>query len=191
MTFPEWDTELFLRLNGAHSDLLDPLMTLLSSSRAWIPLYLLIVFFMIRKEGWYGLICIALMLLSFGLADRLSVILFKENFQRLRPCYVEELQGIVRSLEACGGRYGFVSNHAANTFCLATFVSMLFRNRGCTLSIFIWATAVSYSRIYVGKHYPLDVICGAAFGSLCGFAGFAVYLPIVCLIKKKLQQKNE
>ena len=191
MTFPAWDTELFAHLNGAHADWLDPAMTLLSSSRAWIPLYLLIAFLMIRKERLYGLICIAFMVLSFGLADQLSVVLFKENFQRLRPCYADELHGIVRSLEACGGRYGFVSNHAANTFCLATFVSLFFRNRYRTLSIFLWAAAVSYSRIYVGKHYPLDVICGAAFGSLCGLAGFALYSPVVRLVKRKARRREE
>ena len=191
MTFPDWDTTLFLHLNGAHADWLDPAMTLLSSSRAWIPLYILIASLMIRKDGWYGLVCIAFMALAFGLADQLSVILFKENFQRLRPCYAEELQGIVRSLEGCGGRYGFVSNHAANTFCLATFVSLIFKNKYSRAAIFLWAAAVAYSRIYVGKHYPLDVICGAAFGALCGLAGYTMYSTIRRLVRRKLEDRSE
>ena len=185
ISFPAWDAELFLRLNGCHAAWLDPLMKGLSAIVLWIPLYALIAFYMIRKERWYGLLTITFWALAFGLADQLSVSLFKENFQRLRPCHEPELQNLIHSLESCGGKYGFISNHAANTFCLAMFTSLFFKRKFYTLAIFLWAAAVAYSRIYVGKHYPLDVICGAAFGILCGFSVFAIYRLIY-----KLRIKN-
>jgi len=176
--FPDWDTNLFILLNGFHFDWLDPVMIIFSSTRFWIPLYLIVaVVIIIRKRVW-SIAVLVMLAVSFALADQLSVHLFKNVFERLRPCHVEELKALIHSLENCGGQYGFVSNHAANTFCFAMFTSLFFKNKYYTIVIFTWAICVSYSRIYVGKHFPLDVICGAGFGVVCQ--------QIVALLSKRL-----
>ncbi|MDR1338530.1 MAG: phosphatase PAP2 family protein, partial [Prevotellaceae bacterium] len=132
---------------------------------------LLVVAVIVWKKRMQSIAILAGLALSFALADQLSVHLFKNVFERLRPCHVEELKNVIHLLENCGGRYGFISNHAANSFCFAMFTSLFFRNRYCSFMIFFWAACVSYSRIYVGKHFPLDVVCGAAFGILCQQTG--------------------
>ncbi|MDR2650773.1 MAG: phosphatase PAP2 family protein [Prevotellaceae bacterium] len=165
--FPDWDTELFIAINGFHFDWLDPVMMTFSAIRIWIPLYLIVVAVVIWKKRAGSIVVLAMWAISFALADQLSVHLFKNVFERLRPCHVEELNSIIHSLENCGGKYGFISNHAANSFCFAMFTSSFFKNKYYTVMIFLWAICVSYSRIYVGKHFPLDVICGAAFGIVC------------------------
>ena len=181
--FPEWDTQLFIFLNSLHTSWLDPVMKLFSAHWVWAPLYITIAFFMVRKKAWQGVAAVLFMLLVFGLTDQLSVHLFKDVFQRFRPCREEAgLSATIHLLEGCGGRFGFISNHASNVFGLAIFTSLFFKTRWYSIFIFIWASLVAYSRIYVGKHFPLDIICGAAFGMLIGFLIYRLYLFV---IKKK------
>lgn len=184
--FPEWDKSLFIFLNGLHADWLDPVMVAFSAHWLWLPLYLCIVFFMIRQKGWWGVIALLFVGLAFALTDQLSVHLFKNVFQRLRPCHEADIQAVMHQLEGCGGRFGFISNHAANTFGLAIFTSLFFSKRWFSIAIFGWASLVAYSRIYVGKHYPLDIIFGAAFGLLIGFLCYCLYI----LIKRKVIESN-
>jgi undecaprenyl-diphosphatase len=182
--FPEWDTELFIIINGFHFDWLDPVMKMFSSIQVWIPMYLIIIGLMFRgKPVWESIIAIAMLGVSFALADQLSVHLFKNVFERFRPCHVEELKTVIHSLENCGGKYGFISNHAANAFCFAMFTAWFFKNRYFTVMIFFWAVCVSYSRIYVGKHFPLDVICGAAFGIICQQTVLLLYKRLFSRLK--------
>lgn len=110
--------------------------------------------------------------LTFALCDSLSVALFKQTVQRLRPAWDPEIGDMVRMLEYKGGQFGFVSSHASNLFGLATITSLIIKQRWFTTSIFTFAAIVGYSRVYVGKHYPLDVICGALFGMLIGYLIF-------------------
>ena len=110
--------------------------------------------------------------LTFALCDSLSVALFKQTVQRLRPAWDPEIGDMVRMLEYKGGQFGFVSSHAANLFGLATITSLIIKQRWFTTSIFTFAAIVGYSRVYFGKHYPLDVICGALFGMLIGYLIF-------------------
>ncbi len=171
------DTELFLLLNSAQCAWLNPVMVFFSKIMVWAPLYVAIVFFFFYKRDWKtGLLMLAAVLLAFALTDRLSVVLFKDTVQRLRPCHAMDLG--IHLLEGCGGRYGFLSSHAASTFGLAAITSLLYRRKWYTWSIFAWATVVSYSRIYVGKHYPLDVLCGAAFGMLIGYLVYLLYKKV-------------
>ena len=165
------DTQLFLFLNGIHSEFWDPIMIFFSGKLTWLPLYLAIVVFMYIRFGWrlvWPLLGVALII---TLADQTSVHLFKNVFERLRPCRNTEIQELIHLAtgRCAGGMYGFVSSHAANTFGVAVFLTYLFKTRWFTIFILIWAAAVSYSRIYLGAHYPGDIIVGGLLGAVCGY----------------------
>jgi len=165
------DTDLFLFLNSLHSDFFDQIMWFISGKIQWLPLYALLIFFIIRKFKIKSIIILASLILAIVFSDQISVHLFKDVFQRLRPCHNPQIAYLVHIVNNhCGGQYGFVSSHAANTFALATFISYLFKNKYVSYSILIWATIVSYSRIYLGVHYPGDVICGALLGTILGIS---------------------
>lgn len=166
----EFDKHLMLMLNGWHSPFFDFLMPVITNKYTGIPIYLAILVILFRKTDMKKLlIAVAAILVTFALCDSLSVALFKETFQRLRPGWDPQIMDQVRMLEYKGGQYGFVSSHAANLFGLATITSLLIKNRIYTALIFFWAALVGYSRIYVGKHFPADVVCGAIFGMIVGY----------------------
>jgi undecaprenyl-diphosphatase len=166
-----WDRNLFLFLNGIHSPLWDYSMTLFTLTPVWILFYGTILSIIIRKHGkksLFILVAIALMIIC---SDQFSGIL-KHTVQRLRPSNDPELASVIHIFFKKGGLYGFVSAHAANTFAIATFTSLLFRNSRYTMFIFPWAMMISYSRIYLGVHYPGDVLFGAILGVGIGIGIF-------------------
>lgn len=172
------DTQLFLFLNSKHNSFFDPVMYWASYRYFWIPLY--IIFFALAwkhygKKIW--LVALAAVLLIV-LADQISVHVFKNVFLRYRPCYNLDLCPQVHLNGGKGGMYGFISSHAANTFAIAMFLSLLFRNkiRYFTVFVFSWAIFVSYSRIYNGVHYPLDIIAGAIVGMGIGIVVYKLFL---------------
>ncbi len=169
------DQQLFLYLNGMHAPWMDTVMYWISNRFFWLPLYVLLIVFIILKEkrlAWVSLVFIALLVL---VADQTSVHWFKEVIQRFRPCRPEspihEMVHIVAG--HCGGKYGFISSHATNAFAMAVFLFGILKShyRYFGWFIFLWAAVVSYSRIYLGVHYVGDVLGGALWGSLLG-AGF-------------------
>ncbi|MDR0660156.1 MAG: phosphatase PAP2 family protein [Prevotellaceae bacterium] len=170
--FPSWDAKLFAFLNGLHVDWLDPIMVAISSVPIWIPLYLVIGFFIFKKYKWNGLICIAAAALCIVTVDQMSTVI-KYAIERPRPC---NALVSVHLLEGCGSGYSFLSNHASNVFGFAMITALFFKKRPYAIFIFIWAFVVAYSRIYLGKHYPLDIIGGAAFGM---FVGGGYYLSVL------------
>ena len=151
----------------------------ISNKFFWIPLYLFFFFLAYKQVGkriWIVILAAALLIL---LSDQISVHAFKNVFLRLRPCHNLLLQSKVHLLNGyCGGTYGFVSSHAANTFALAMFLSLFFRRRINYFGVFIfsWATLVAYSRIYSGVHYPADVVIGAILGMAIGIVVFKMYI---------------
>lgn len=158
-----WDKDLLLFLNGMHSPLWDYSMTLFTLTPTWLIFYATILVIIIKKHGKKSLfifIAIALMILC---ADQFSGIL-KHTVQRLRPSNDPAFSQLVHVFFKKGGQFGFVSAHAANTFAIATFTSLFFRNRKYAMFIFPWAIIIAFSRIYLGVHYPGDVIFGAILG---------------------------
>jgi len=164
------DTKLFLALNGAHSPFWDSIMLFASGKLTWLPLYLLIIYLIAREHRWKTLWWLLAIALVVTLADQISVQAFKNVFQRLRPCHNPDLSEFIHLVGRCGGKYGFISSHAANTFGVAVFLSFLFSRKWVTAGLLIWAAFVSYSRIYLGVHYPGDVLVGAIVGAGIGSA---------------------
>ncbi|GGD50519.1 hypothetical protein GCM10011514_13450 [Emticicia aquatilis] len=151
----------------------------------WIPLYLYIIYYLFKNIRADFVLSILFVLISVGLADRITSGLMKPYFQRFRPCHDPLIQHIVHVVGNCGGQYGFVSSHASNSFALVAALIILFKNykidSKLPLFLFFWAIIVSYSRIYVGVHFPTDILVGGLIGFLIPFAIF----PIVKLIKQK------
>jgi undecaprenyl-diphosphatase len=112
-------------------------------------------------------------------ADQFSSNLLKPLFKRLRPCHVEEFQSWIHLPAGCGGMYGFCSSHAANSFAIAVGYYLLTKNKFAGLVLVLWASLISYSRIYLGAHYPLDVIVGALVGSVGARGLFIIYERLI------------
>lgn len=180
------DTEIFLYLNSLHSPFFDTLMWWISKKETWYPLYLVVLFFIFRKEKWQGFIPFIIIILLITAADQTSVKVFKEGFERLRPTHNQQIADLIHTVNNYrGGRYGFVSSHAANTFAFAGFISLFFKQKWITISFVLWAAIVSYSRIYLGVHYPADIIGGTLLGLMLAFMFYYLYQ----FINKKAQQK--
>ncbi len=182
----DFDKSLFLVLNHATTPFFDGVMVFASEKFTWIPLYIAIIFFIFFKVENHRLVirpvkpaflALAGILVTFALTDMVSASVIKDSVQRLRPGHDPELEGLVRMLDGKGGLYGFVSSHAANVFGLALFTAFTFKKSWYSIIIFLWASLVSYSRIYVGRHFPLDVICGAILGILLGWIVYIIISP--------------
>lgn len=183
----ELDKKLFLALNGYHNPWLDQLMIVLTNTTAWIPLYLLLLYLIIKnfgKEAWIVLLAIGLTVL---LTDQLTSAVMKPFFARLRPSHEPALEGLVVTVNHYkGGKFGFASGHAANTFGVAMLMWLLLkRYRPWTGLLFLWALAVGYTRVYLGVHYPGDILAGACVGLLCALVVYLLFTFLNQTLKKK------
>jgi undecaprenyl-diphosphatase len=170
----ETDKELFLYLNSFHSDFWDTIMLMITRKETWIPFYAIIIFYIIKNYRGKALPVLLLLALVVVASDQFSVLL-KESIQRLRPVHDPEIGSLVHNVLRKGGQYGFVSSHAANSFAIFAFTGRLFKNRRYTLLLLFWAVLFSYSRIYSGVHYPLDIAGGALLGLVIGEGFFRFY----------------
>ena len=170
-TLKSIDTDLFLAINGAHSPFFDFVMFWISDKWIWIPLYMFfawLIYIHYGKRSWFLILLAGVVIV---ITDQTSVYLFKNVFFRLRPCQEPSLAGMVHLVDDyCGGKYGFISSHAANSFGITAYLSLLLgkKIKYFTLLLLTWALLISYSRIYLGAHYPGDVMIGGLWGAGIG-----------------------
>ncbi len=176
--FKQIDQSLFLLLNDIHSIFWDKAMFLFSSREIWIPFYLLIVYVIIKTYKKNSIYILFLIGLSIVVSDQFSG-LIKNLVERLRPSNDPALINLVHIVNNYkGGAYGFFSSHASNTFTVAVIATLLFKNRTFSILIFAWAIVVSYTRIYLGLHYPGDILAGWLWGALVGFGFYLLTIFI-------------
>lgn len=186
------DTDLFLLINGMHNSFFDTIMYWLSNKLFWVPMYLLIVFLLIRRYKMRGILMLLFIGIVITLCDQTASGLLKNLVQRLRPSHEPALAGLVHLSKAgTGGLYGFVSSHAANCFGLATFLWFTLDKQFKPLKywLFVWAVLVSYSRIYNGVHYPGDVVVAAFIGAGYGYLMAKAYFLTDAYLLKRTQNE--
>ena len=161
------DKQAMILLNNLGSSTFDPFWILVSEKWFWIPLYIIFLYFLYKnfnkKSLFYILLFVALGITA---SDQIANI-FKFGFERLRPCHDPSLEGLLREVK-CGGKFGFYSAHSSNSFFVATYLTMLLGKKIKQLPyfLFVWAAIVAYSRVYLGMHFPGDIIVGAIMGIL-------------------------
>lgn len=177
----ELDQTLLLFLNGFHNQFWDMVMLMFTRKEIWLPLYLAFVILIIKKYRLKLVPIFIIIILAIVFSDQFSV-LIKESVKRLRPTHDPEISDLVHNIFRKGGLHGFFSSHASNTIAAAFLTAKIFNNRLFTLTIFCWALLVSYSRIYLGVHYPFDVLAGIGWGFFTGY----IFYKLLQLIENKI-----
>ena len=174
-----FDEQLFQLINGEwHNAFIDGIMPLWRNKLFWIPAYILGLGYLIWKYKKQAIFFVLAIVLTIGISDTLSSKIIKKTVKRPRPCRTEALADNLHLLVHCGGGYSFTSSHATNHFALAVFLISIFgtMKRKWKFAFLFWAGSIAYGQVYVGVHYPLDVISGAVLGSLVGYLVAILYL---------------
>ena len=163
------DTEVLLAINGLHGTFQDAFWWLISAKWASVLLVLAFVWILLHQNRRHALLTMAMLVLAFVLADQISSGLIKHLVERLRPSQDPSLDNMIHIVNNYrGGKFGFVSSHAANSFAAATLIALVMRHKAVTFSLFTWAVLQCYSRVYLGVHYPGDILGGMVVGILVG-----------------------
>ncbi len=170
------DTSVLLWINSRHSDTYDTVMWNVSAKYTWVPLYVIFAWFIIQKYGKASWLPIVFTILAVVLGDQCSTHLAKNIVMRYRPSHNLTLQSQLHYINGyIGGMYGFVSSHATDTTAFALFMILLFRQKIVTVSLICWVLLVCYSRMYLGVHYPSDILGGMILGLICSSLMFWLY----------------
>lgn len=186
------DTELFIYLNSLGTPTWDPFWLAYTAKFNWIPFYAVLLYLISRQMKLKAVLITVLVVALLILVTDQTTNLFKDGFLRLRPCHLAELIDGMRLVKAtCGGKYGFFSGHASNTMAAALFIGLTLKNRYKYILYFLifWAFLMGYSRIYIGVHYPIDVLLGMLFGVLTGTLFYK--LNVFLIDKFKANTKNQ
>ncbi len=163
------DTDALLAVNGLHDMFQDALWWMVSAKWSSLLLVLALIWILLHQNRRHALLVLAMIAIAILIADQVSSGLIKHLVERLRPTHDPSLGDAVHIVNGYrGGMYGFVSSHAANSFAVATFIALLMRHRLVTCSLFAWAALQCYSRVYLGVHYPGDILGGIVVGVLAG-----------------------
>lgn len=182
------DTEVLLAINGWHAPWADRLMWIVSAKTTWIPLYLLLIGLLVWRYRqpamtsvkWLQRVpaCVVMIVvigLAVGAADFIASGILKDLVARPRPTRVPELEGVLHLVNGYkSGKFGFVSSHAANTMAVALLFSLIWRNKIATVGLMLWVAANCYSRMYLGVHYPMDILGGLLIGAAVAVAAYVV-----------------
>ncbi|MGM0376466.1 MAG: phosphatase PAP2 family protein [Bacteroidota bacterium] len=175
----ELDRNLLLFFNEFSSPLFDNFFWVITSVMIWVPMYAAILYVIVKEQGMKAIITILALVLMVTLCDQISANVFKDGFERLRPSREAANEGLLNIINGYrGGMHGFVSSHATNSFGLAVLSSLLFRYRWYTVFIMFWAVLNSYSRVYMGVHYPGDILGGLILGALIGWFVYWLYKKV-------------
>lgn len=198
------DTQILLAINGWHAPWADTLMWIISAKTTWIPLYLLLVGLLVwryRKPAmtsvkWLQKVpaCVVMIVmigLAVGAADFIASGILKDLVARPRPTRVPELEGVLHLVNGYrSGQYGFVSSHAANTMACGLLFSLIWRNKIATVGLMLWVAMNCYSRIYLGVHYPLDILGGLMVGVLMAVVAYQVLLAVEVLSRHDVDEEQ-
>lgn len=196
------DTEILLAINACHAPWADTLMWIISAKTTWIPLYVLLIALLVWRYRqpapttvkWLQKVpaCVVMILTivaAVGLADFIASGILKDWVARPRPSRVPELEGVLHLVNGYkSGRYGFVSSHAANTMACSLLFSLIRRKKITTISLMLWVAANCYSRMYLGVHYPLDILGGLIVGALVAIGAYVLLRNlgfVNCVTEKK------
>lgn len=186
------DRSLLLAMNGSESIFLDGVMKVITTTWVWIPMFVVLSYVLLKNNSPKSfLLTLVAIALTVVVCDQVASGICKPLFQRFRPTQDPHIMYLIDVVDGYrGGRYGFISSHAANTFGITVFLSLLFRRTSFTIPFCCWAVLSSYSRIYLGVHYPGDILCGGLVGCLSGLLMYLLYVRILRLIKENSPQRR-
>ena len=175
------DQQLFFAVNkGLSNPFFDWIMPYLRNRYFWAPLYLFLIIFLVRNYGKWGWICLISLLITFAVSDFFSASIIKPAVERLRPCNDLSLKDEVNARVGCGSGFSFPSTHATNHFAIAMFLVGTFYGRWKWIAplAFLWAFSIAFAQVYVGVHFPIDVLSGALLGCMIGYVISSLFLTL-------------